>query len=110
MVEVSREDVLALMPFKNLDKILGTPTFENMIILRKQLGANLIAVDCPHGQQKGQLGLLQDPAISQHEMVEPTHHRHISPLRIRSFHPVLAHPTASTCEPATVQTSATGKS
>ena len=62
MVEVSRDDLLALVPFKNLDKIIGTPTFENMIILRKQLGANLIAVDCPWGQQKGQLGLLQDPA------------------------------------------------
>ena len=47
MVEVSREDIIALMPFKVLDKTLGTPKFVKMKELRKQLGANLIAVVSP---------------------------------------------------------------
>ena len=61
MFEVSREEILALMSFKVWDKILGTPTFTKMVKLLKQLGANLISVDCPWVQGKGQLGLLQDP-------------------------------------------------
>ena len=61
MFEVSREEILALMSFKVWDKILGTPTFTKMVKLLKQLGANLISVDCPWVQGKGQLGLLQYP-------------------------------------------------
>ena len=49
------------MAFKVAQKIPGTPTFANMIELRKQLGTNLIAVDCPWGQGKVQMGLLQYP-------------------------------------------------
>ena len=62
MVEVSREDILALTPFKVLDKISGTPMSANMIELWKQLMANLISVDYPLGQNKVQLGLPKDPA------------------------------------------------
>ena len=61
MVEVLREDILTLMPFKVIDKILGTPTFAKMIELRKQLGTNLINVNFPWGKGKVQLGLLQEP-------------------------------------------------
>ena len=37
------------------------PTFAKIIKLLKQLGANIIAVDCPCVRVKGQLGLLQYP-------------------------------------------------
>ena len=49
------------MSFKFLDKISVTTAFTEMIELQKQLGANLIAIDCPWVQGKGKLGLLQDP-------------------------------------------------
>lgn len=61
--KVSREDVLALMPHKALTRIDGEPTHKSIKNLEKELGANLIAVPCPWGVQKGHLGILQDPAV-----------------------------------------------
>ena len=49
------------MTFKVLDKIMATQTFAKIIGLRKKLGTNLIAVDCPWIQSKVQLSLIQDP-------------------------------------------------
>ena len=64
MFEVSRKDILAIMPFKVLGKILVTPMFAKMIELRKQLGANLISAKSPWVRDKEQLDLLQDPTTS----------------------------------------------
>ena len=61
MVKVSCEDILALMTFKVLDKIMGTPKFANMIELQKQLSSNIIAVGCPWVKGKVQLVPLQYP-------------------------------------------------
>ena len=46
---VSRESVLALMPYQTLTKIIGEPTHTAMKRLEKELAANLIAVACPWG-------------------------------------------------------------
>lgn len=59
---VSRETVQALMPNQTLTKIQGEPTHTAVRKLEKELGANLIAVPCAWGVNKGHLGELQDPA------------------------------------------------
>ena len=62
---ISRDDVLAVMPFQVLTKIHGEPTYQNMKIWRKEMSSNLIAVRMPTdwGRNKGLLGELQDPPI-----------------------------------------------
>ena len=59
---VSRELVQALMPNQTLTKIQGELTHTAVRKLEKELGANLIAVPCTWGVNKGHLGELQDPA------------------------------------------------
>ena len=59
---VSRDTVQALMPNQTLTKIQGEPTHKAVRKLEKELGANLIAVPCSWGVNKGHLGELQDPA------------------------------------------------
>ena len=58
----TQESVQALMPNQTLMKIHGEPTHKAVRKLEKELGANLIAVDCPWGLNKGHLGKLQDAA------------------------------------------------
>ncbi len=43
--------------------ITGEPTFASLNAFEKQLAANLMAVPCPWGHNKGHQSLLQDPAI-----------------------------------------------
>ena len=60
---ISREAVLALMPYQTLTKISGEPTHTAMKRLEKELAANLIAVECPWGNGHGYLGELLPAAI-----------------------------------------------
>jgi hypothetical protein len=62
---VSRDDVLAVMPFPTLTRITGEPTYQDMKKWRKEMSSNLISVRMPviWGQNKGLLGELQDPAV-----------------------------------------------
>eukprot|EP00804_Cyclotella_cryptica_P020406 CCRYP_012624-RA/>CCRYP_012624-RA protein AED:0.67 eAED:0.42 QI:0/0/0/0.75/0/0/4/0/921 len=57
---ITRESIQALMPNQTLTKIHGKPMHKAVRGLKKELGANLIAVDCPWGLTKGHLGKLQD--------------------------------------------------
>ena len=50
------------MPHRTLMRIAGEPTHASLKALEKELAANLMAVPCPWGHNKGHLGLLQDPA------------------------------------------------
>ena len=61
---VSRVDVLAVMPNQTCTKIGGEPTYQGMMIWKREINANLIAVTMPlaWGQGKGLLGSFQDPA------------------------------------------------
>jgi hypothetical protein len=62
---ISRDDVLAVMPFQVLTKISGEPTYHNMKTWRKEMSSNLISVRMPPnwGRNKGLLGELQDPTV-----------------------------------------------
>ena len=62
---VSRDDVLVLMPYQVLTRIHKEPTYSGVKIWRRQLNADLIAIETPlvWGQGKGHLGLLQDPVV-----------------------------------------------
>ena len=59
----SAESILAQMPHRTLTRIAGEPTHASLKALEKELVANLMAVPCPWGHNKGHLGLLQDPVI-----------------------------------------------
>jgi hypothetical protein len=62
---VSRDDVLAVMPYPVLTPIPGEPTYQGMKIWKRELSSNLISVRMPTdwGRNKGLLGELQDPAV-----------------------------------------------
>ena len=60
---ISAKSILAQMPHHNLTRISGQPTHADLKILKKELAANLMAIPCPWGHNKGYLGLIQDPAI-----------------------------------------------
>jgi hypothetical protein len=51
------------MPHAILTRVLGEPTHKQVKMVIRELTANLMAVSCPWGHNKGHLGLLQDPAI-----------------------------------------------
>jgi hypothetical protein len=51
------------MPHATLTGVLGEPTHKQVKMVIRELTANLMAVSCPWGHNKGHLGLLQDPAI-----------------------------------------------
>ena len=59
----SAESILAQMPHCTLTRIAGEPMRASLKALEKELAANLMAVPCPWGHNKGHLSLLQDPAI-----------------------------------------------
>ena len=65
VVEVSREDVLALMPHKRLTRVSGEPTHLAVKKAEHELSTNLLAVESPFawGQGKGYLGIIQSPAV-----------------------------------------------
>jgi hypothetical protein len=60
---VSTKSIKAQMPHVTLTKILGKPSHRQLKQLERKLTANLMAVPCPWGHNKGCLGLLQDPAL-----------------------------------------------
>jgi hypothetical protein len=60
---VSADSIKAQMPHATLTKVLGEPTHKQVKMVIRELTANLMAVSCPWGLNKGHLGLLQDPAI-----------------------------------------------
>ena len=62
---VSADSIKAQMPHPSLTRIRGEPTHKQVKIVLRELTANLMAVSCPWGHDKGHLGLLQDPAIYQ---------------------------------------------
>ena len=62
---VSADSIKAQMPHPSLTRIKGEPTHKQVKIVLRELTANLMAVSCPWGHDKGHLGLLQDPAIYQ---------------------------------------------
>ena len=51
------------MPYPVLTWVLGEPTHKQLKLILRELTANLMAVSCPWGHNKGHLGLLQDPAL-----------------------------------------------
>jgi hypothetical protein len=51
------------MPHPTLTRIKGEPTHKQVKLVIQELTANLMAVSCPWGHEKGHLGLLQDPTI-----------------------------------------------
>eukprot|EP00804_Cyclotella_cryptica_P005893 CCRYP_000166-RA/>CCRYP_000166-RA protein AED:0.85 eAED:0.85 QI:0/0/0/0.5/1/1/2/0/216 len=59
---ITSELVQAFMPNQTLTKIHNEPTHRAVCKLEKELGANLIVVNCPWGLNKGHLGELQDAA------------------------------------------------
>jgi hypothetical protein len=59
---IARDKVQALMPHQTLTQIQGEPTHKAIRMLEKELAANLIAVPCPWGVNKGHLGELHNPA------------------------------------------------
>ena len=60
---VSADSIKAQMPHTILTRVLGEPTHKQVKMVIRELTANLMAVSCPWGHNKGHLGLLQDPAI-----------------------------------------------
>ena len=60
---VSADSIKAQMPHAILTRVLGEPTHKQVKMVIRELTANLMAVSCPWGHNKGHLGLLQDPAI-----------------------------------------------
>ena len=60
---VSADSIKAQMPYATLTRVLGEPTHKQVKMVIRKLTANLMAVSCPWGHNKGHLGLLQDPAI-----------------------------------------------
>ena len=60
---VSADSIKAQMPHALLTRVLGEPTHKQVKMVIRELTANLMAVSCPWGHNKGHLELLQDPAI-----------------------------------------------
>ena len=60
---VSADSIMAQMPHPMLTRVLGEPTHKQIHMVIRELTANLMAVSCPRGHNKGHLGLQQDPAI-----------------------------------------------
>jgi hypothetical protein len=60
---MSTNSIKALMPHPVLTHVLGEPTHKQLILILRKVTANLMAVSCPWGHNKGHLGLLQDPAL-----------------------------------------------
>jgi hypothetical protein len=60
---VSAKSIKAQMLHVTLTRILGKPSHRQLKQLERELTANLMAVPCSWGHNKGHLGLLQDPVL-----------------------------------------------
>jgi hypothetical protein len=60
---VSADSIKAQMLHATLTRVLREPTHKQVKMVIRELTANLMAVSCPWGHNKGHLGFLQDPAI-----------------------------------------------
>jgi hypothetical protein len=60
---VSAVSINAQMSHPILTHVLGESTHKQLKLILCKLTANLMAVSCPWGHNKGHLGLLQDPAL-----------------------------------------------
>jgi hypothetical protein len=60
---VSADSIKAQMLHPTLTRVLGKPTHKQVHLVIQELTANLMAVSCPWGHNKGHLGLQQDLAI-----------------------------------------------
>jgi hypothetical protein len=60
---VSADSIKAQMPHPILMRVRGEPTHKQLKFILRKLTANLMAVSCPWGHNKGYLGLLQDHAL-----------------------------------------------
>jgi hypothetical protein len=60
---VCANSIKAQMPHPVLTRVLGEPTHKQLKLVLRELTANLMAVSCSWGHNKGHLGLLQDPAL-----------------------------------------------
>jgi hypothetical protein len=60
---VFAKGIKAQVPHSILTGVFGKPTHKQIKTVIRKLLANLIAISCPWGHNKGHLGLLQDPAI-----------------------------------------------
>jgi hypothetical protein len=60
---VSADSIRAQMPHNMLTRVLEEPMHKQIKTVIRKLTANLMAVFCPWGHNKGHLGLLQDPTI-----------------------------------------------
>jgi hypothetical protein len=60
---ISADSVKAQMPHPTLTCIKGERTHKQVKLVIQELTANLMAVSCPWGHEKGHLGLLEDPTI-----------------------------------------------
>jgi hypothetical protein len=60
---VSAKSIKAPMPHVTFTKILGKPSDHQIKQLKCKLTANLMAVPCPWGHNKGHLGLVQVPVL-----------------------------------------------
>ena len=60
---VSADSIKAQILHTTLTRVLGEPTHKQVKMVIRELTANLMAVSCPWGHNKGHLGLLQNPAI-----------------------------------------------
>ncbi len=54
---------LQQMPHPALTRVLGEPIHKQLKLILCELTANLMAVSCPWGHNKGHMGLLKDPAL-----------------------------------------------
>jgi hypothetical protein len=60
---MSAEGIKAQMLHPILTRVFGEPTHKQIKTVTPELPANLMAISCPWGHNKGHLGLLQDLAI-----------------------------------------------
>jgi hypothetical protein len=60
---VSADSIKAQMPHAVLTRVREEPTHKQLKLILCKLTANLMAVSCPWGHNKGHLGLLQDPTL-----------------------------------------------
>ncbi|HSN24444.1 MAG TPA: hypothetical protein VLS45_09830, partial [Methylomicrobium sp.] len=88
---ISREAVMALMPHQTLTKIIGEPTHAATKKLERELAANLIAVDCSWGINRGHLGELLPAAIFIARYGAP----YIPPAAAPPTYPIVPHGTTA---------------
>jgi hypothetical protein len=60
---VFANSIKAKMPNLVPTRVLGEPTHKQLNLILRELTANLMAISCHWGHNKGHLGLLQDPAL-----------------------------------------------